>query len=72
MFGASLGLPQDFRGPLAKQQRMAAMTLGCLVGAIELPWFGTNYALISAAGIIALGAVITCVARTMAIVKQLQ
>ncbi len=35
VFGGSLGLAQDFRGPMAKQQRMAVLTLACIIGAIE-------------------------------------
>src|SRR5262249_31910300 len=33
VFGGSLGFAQDFRGPMAKQQRMAVLTGGCVVGA---------------------------------------
>lgn len=36
VFGASLGMGHDFAGPLAKQQRMALVTLACLGGAAEL------------------------------------
>ena len=43
VFGGSLGLPQDFRGPMAKQQRMAALTLACVVGAAE--WLDQRHAL---------------------------
>ncbi len=72
VFGGALGLAQDFRGPMAKQHRMAIMTAGCLAGTVELLLWKTNYALVIAAGVIALGAVITCITRTMAIAKQLQ
>jgi phosphatidylglycerophosphate synthase len=71
VFGGALGLVQDFRGPMAKQHRMAIMTAGCLAGALEAIVLKTNYALIVAACAIALGAVITCITRTMAIAKQL-
>jgi len=72
VFGGSLGLAQDFRGPMAKQHRMAVMTAGCLAGAVELLVWKTSYALMIAACAIALGAVITCMTRTIAIAKQLQ
>jgi phosphatidylglycerophosphate synthase len=71
VFGGALGLTQDFRGPMAKQHRMAVMTAGCLAGALELIVWKTNYALMVAAWAIALGALITCVTRTIAIAKQL-
>lgn len=72
LFGGSLGLPQDFRGPMAKQHRMATLTAGCVAGAIEQASFGTEYAMIAASGTIALGALITCALRTHAIAVQLR
>jgi phosphatidylglycerophosphate synthase len=71
VFGGALGLAQDFGGPMAKQHRMATMTAGCLAGALELIVWKTNYTLMVAACAIALGAVITCIVRTIAIAKQL-
>jgi phosphatidylglycerophosphate synthase len=72
VFGGALGLAQDFRGPMAKQHRMAIMTAGCLAGAIELAIMKTNYVLMLAAYVIALGSFITCITRTIAISKQLR
>jgi phosphatidylglycerophosphate synthase len=72
VFGGSLGLPQDFRGPMAKQHRMAALTIACVVGAVEYFVSGTQYALIVAAVVIAVGSIATCVTRTLAIAAQLQ
>lgn len=72
VLGGALGLAQDFRGPLAKPHRMFVMTLGCLIGAAELHFNGTLYALAISAYVIAIGAGITCVTRTLAIAKQLK
>ena len=72
VFGGSLGFAQDFRGPMAKQQRMAVLTAACVVGAAEWLFTSTQYALIAAAVIIAAGSVVTCVTRTLAIVAQLR
>jgi phosphatidylglycerophosphate synthase len=72
VFGGSLGLPQDFRGPMAKQQRMAVLTLACVIGAAEWLALGSRYALSVAVAVIALGSVATCVARTFAIAAQLR
>jgi CDP-diacylglycerol--glycerol-3-phosphate 3-phosphatidyltransferase len=72
VFGGSLGLAQDFRGPMAKQQRMAVLTAACIVGAGEWLLTGTQYALIVAAIIIAAGSVVTCVTRTLAIAAKLR
>jgi len=72
VFGGSLGLPQDFRGPMAKQHRMAIMTGGCVVGAIELASVGTNYVLTTASLIIVVGSLLTCLTRSHALAVQLR
>lgn len=72
VFGGSLGFAQDFRGPMAKQQRMAILTAGCVVGAAEWLFTGTHYVLIAAAVIIAAGSVVTCITRTLAIAARLK
>jgi CDP-diacylglycerol--glycerol-3-phosphate 3-phosphatidyltransferase len=72
VFGGSLGLPQDFRGPMAKQQRMAVLTIGCVAGAAEHWLAGTHRALLVAAVMIAAGSVVTCVTRTLAIAAELR
>ena len=71
LLGGALGLVQDFRGPLAKQHRMFVMTLGCLIGAAELYFNNSYHALITTTYVIAIGAAITCVNRTLAIAKLL-
>lgn len=70
--GGSLGFAQDFRGPQAKPHRMAVMTIGCLAAAVELHLRGSVQALLVAAGVIAIGSALTCVARTRAIAAQLR
>jgi len=72
LFGGAIGLAQDFRGPFAKQQRMAVMTVACLIAAAELVWNGTRWSLLVAAAIIAAGSLVTCGTRTAAIVRQLK
>ena len=69
--GGTLGLAQDFRGPMAKPHRMAVLTVACLVAAVEIPWNGTRYALLAAAIVIAAGSALTCVMRTLAIAREL-
>ena len=70
--GGSLGLAQDFRGPMAKPHRMAVMTLGCLAGAVELAVNGTRYALFAALIVIVVGSALTCMTRSQAIAVQLR
>jgi phosphatidylglycerophosphate synthase len=73
VLGGSLGLAQDFRGPMAKPHRMAILTLGCVLGTIELRVTGSSHwALPGALWVIAIGATVTCMMRTLAIARQLQ
>lgn len=69
--GGAIGLEQDFRGPMAKQQRMAILTLACLAGVIESTLTNTRYSLLLSAWIIAIGSLLTCYTRTRAIAQQL-
>ncbi|MDO8990296.1 MAG: CDP-alcohol phosphatidyltransferase family protein [Sideroxyarcus sp.] len=72
VFGGSLGLAQDFRGPMAKQHRMFVLTLACVLGAAELAFNATQIALVAASIVIAVGSALTCYTRTQAIADQLQ
>ena len=72
VFGGSLGIPQDFRGPMAKQHRMAVMTAACVLGIAEYLALGSRTVLLYAAIIIAVGSVLTCVTRTAAIARLLK
>ena len=63
VFGGSAGLDQDFRGPMAKPQRMAVLTVACVIGAAELYWNGSRHALLMAAVVIAAGSALTCFTR---------
>jgi len=70
--GGALGFAQDFRGPMAKPQRMAALTLACLAGAAEVHWNGTRYALQIGVIVIAAGSAITCATRALALASLLR
>ncbi|BDA83446.1 CDP-diacylglycerol--glycerol-3-phosphate 3-phosphatidyltransferase [Aureimonas sp. SA4125] len=61
--GASHGFAQDFRGPMAKPQRMAALTIGCGLGLVEILVNGTLYSLQVVLAVVVLGAAITGVRR---------
>lgn len=69
--GGSLELPQDFRGPQAKPQRMALLTLGCLLAAAETIWSNSHYTLAVTLVLIVIGTLWTLVRRTRAIAEQL-
>ncbi|TYT25724.1 CDP-alcohol phosphatidyltransferase family protein [Luteimonas viscosa] len=70
--GGALGLAQDFRGPMAKQHRMALMTLACLVAPFEAMFGGSRHALVAAVLVIAAGSLLTCGTRLRAIARQLE
>ncbi|MDO4696182.1 MAG: CDP-alcohol phosphatidyltransferase family protein [Neisseria sp.] len=63
VFGGSLGLPQRFAGPMAKQHRMAVLTAACIAGAWESAAYGTQFVLQTALLLIVSGSVLTCVRR---------
>jgi phosphatidylglycerophosphate synthase len=71
--GASLGLGQDFQGPLAKPQRMAVLTGALVLGAIEpLISPSTTYALTLGAGVLVGGTAWTCVQRIRTLLRGLE
>ena len=75
VLGGTLGLGQDFRGPMAKPHRMAALTLGCLLSMAEYWWFpaeGEQRLLTATAIAIAFGSLATCFTRLYAIARQLR
>jgi phosphatidylglycerophosphate synthase len=71
-FGGSLGLPQDFRGPMAKPHRMAALTLGCVGAFAESLLAPTRYVLAIVLIVVAAGAALTAARRLVAIASRLK
>jgi phosphatidylglycerophosphate synthase len=72
VLGGSLGLAQDFRGPMAKPHRMAVLTAACVLGAAEVYVRGSDWALQAAAWVIAAGSALTCLTRTLAMARALR
>ena len=71
VLGGTLGLAQDFRGPMAKPHRMAVLTFACIAQTIELAAYDTHRSLVVAGWIIAVGSIVTCGTRTIAIARAL-
>ncbi len=71
VLGGALGQVQDFRGPMAKQHRMAALTLVCLVAMVETWIRGASALLEIGLWIVAIGSLWTCVERTRAIAGRM-
>lgn len=67
VFAASCGLGHDFRGPMAKQHRMAVLTVACVL----TPILGTDV-MWGAVCLIGILSAITCVTRTRALCAALQ
>lgn len=72
LLGGSLGLTQDFGGPMAKQHRMFTLTVGALAAAVEVMVRGTIFALAIALVIIVLGSVATLIRRTVRLARSLE
>jgi phosphatidylglycerophosphate synthase len=72
LLGGSLGLVQDFSGPMAKQHRMFVLTVGTLAAAVEHAARGTLYSLVIALAAIVVGSLYTAARRTVRIARQLQ
>jgi len=72
LFGGALGFAQDFRGPMAKQHRMALLTAGCLISVVEHFAVRTNDSLAITCGLIAAGSLLTCWTRTRALASRLK
>jgi phosphatidylglycerophosphate synthase len=71
VLGGSVGLAQSFAGPMAKPQRMFAITVGCVGGAVECAFGRPPRLLYLALAVIVAGAVVTAARRTAAIVREL-
>lgn len=70
--GGALGLPQGFGGPMAKQHRMALMTLACVLAPVESALMQSRYTLVACVLMIAAGAALTCATRLAAVTRQLE
>lgn len=70
LLGGAAGARQYFLGPMAKQHRMALMTLGLLVAAI-LPE-NAQSVLAGTLALISVGCAITVIRRVVAVVKELE
>lgn len=69
LMGGTLLSSQDFRGPMAKPQRMWLMGAALIAASILSPW--QQPILLGTAAIIALGSALTCITRTRAIAAAL-
>ena len=71
VFGGAMSLPQDFCGPMAKQQRMAVFTGACILSAIEQLVAWPPRIMFLALCIVLIGSLITAIRRTLRIARLL-
>ncbi len=71
VFGGALGQAQDFRGPMAKQHRMALLTGACALALVEAFIWQERYVLRIAAWIVLVGSLATCVTRLKAVAGRM-
>lgn len=69
--GRGLGFAADFSGPMAKPQRMAALTITCVVAAFEPLWGGHGEVVLAGLAVIGLGAALTVARRTRTLARAL-
>ena len=73
VLGRGLGQPQDFSGPMAKQHRMAVLTVACLGSIAEGLLFGNHgWALGLGLAVIAAGSALTILRRLVRLVRALE
>ncbi len=73
LLGRALGLPQDFCGPMAKQHRMAVLTVACLGSIAEGLLFGNHgWVLGSGLAVIAAGSALTIMRRLVRLIRALE
>jgi phosphatidylglycerophosphate synthase len=70
--GRGLGLPADFTGPMAKPQRMAALTVGCGLSVIEPAWSGGGQMMLIVMSVIVVGTGWTIARRVGNLAKGLK
>jgi phosphatidylglycerophosphate synthase len=72
LLGGSVGLPQSFAGPMAKQHRMFVLTVGCLGSAVEAGLGRAPRVLYAALVLIVVGSAATAARRTVKIARLLR
>jgi len=72
ILSSSIGAPIRFQGPMAKQHRMALLTIACLITALETTFWYSDYSLLLALLIIVVGSIITSIRRAISAYQSLE
>ena len=70
--GAAVGAGQHFLGPMAKQHRMATMTITCVMLSMTAAWPYRGELVAVALGLIVAGCLVTIARRSIRIVRELE
>jgi phosphatidylglycerophosphate synthase len=72
LLGGSLGVTQQFCGPMAKPHRMAVLTAACLASTVEVAFGFSGRVLTLALVVVAAGSLVTFARRTRLIARELR
>lgn len=70
--GRAVQAPADYGGPMAKQQRMAVVTIGAVAAAVEPAWEWAGRSMTLALAIVAVGSALTALLRARRLVRFLR
>ena len=71
VLGGSMGVPQDFRGPMAKPHRMATLTVAAIADGVAGLYNWRGRLLLIALAILVVGTIVTMARRTARIAREL-
>jgi len=72
LLGGSMKLAQDFRGPMAKQHRMATLTVAAIADGVAGLFGHRDWLLAAALALIIIGTIVTMARRTARMSKELE
>jgi len=72
VLGGSMGVPQDFSGPMAKPQRMATLTIAAIADGVAGLYHWQGRLLAIALALIVLGTIVTMARRTARTARELR
>ncbi len=70
--GRACGAPADYSGPMAKQHRMAVMTVAAVMSVFAPVWSGFGASLVLALWVVAIGSAVTAIRRAARLIAHLR
>ena len=71
-FGSRYSKSQDYSGPMAKQHRMLALTIGSVLAALSITFFANASVMLITLLVICFGSIITCIRRTARLAQTME